>query len=86
MTELLGDTFDLEFTESESPQLGDSPEEVWTLFVTGFGPVKSLAAALDDDRREQLHRAFVGYYDDYTDRDGRVSSPREYVVIIGHRR
>jgi hypothetical protein len=84
-TALLGDAFELEFAEGESPQLADSPEQVWTLFVTGFGPIKSLAASLDDERRGLLHDAFLHLFSNHTDDSGQVSFPREYIVIIGRR-
>jgi SAM-dependent methyltransferase len=81
---LLGDTFQLTFTEAESPQLAWSAEALWTLFTTAFGPVKALAAGLDEARREQLHRDFVGFYEDYRVPGG-ISSPREYLLITGQR-
>ncbi len=84
--ELLGDVFELEFHEGESPQVADSPEAMWDLFMTAFGPIKALAGSLDQERRQALHDAFVGFYEDYRLENGSVSSPREYVVIVGHRR
>lgn len=51
-----------------------------------FGPVKALAASLDEDRRRDLREAFVGFYGGYQVEGGGVSSPREYVVIVGQRR
>ncbi|MGA2009785.1 MAG: methyltransferase domain-containing protein [Solirubrobacteraceae bacterium] len=82
---LLGKAFALEFFDDESPQLAESPEDMWDLFVTAFGPVKALAASLDEDRRRDLRDAFVEFYGGYLLDDGSVSSPREYVVIIGRR-
>jgi SAM-dependent methyltransferase len=38
--ELLGDVFELEFHEGQSPQLADSPEAMWDLFMTAFGRSK----------------------------------------------
>ena len=37
-------------------------------------------------RREEFHEAFVRFYSGYVLDDGSVSSPREYLVIIGRRR
>jgi SAM-dependent methyltransferase len=82
----LGDTFALEFHDGDSPQLADSPEDMWQLFVTAFGPVKALAESLEPQRRQELHDAFVGFYAGYLRDDGTVSSPREYVVIVGRHR
>jgi SAM-dependent methyltransferase len=83
---LLGPDFALEFFDGESPQLGESPEALWDLFLEAFGPLKALAASLDDNRRRELRDAFVDFYRGFLLDDGTVSSPREYVVIIGHRR
>ena len=83
---LLGDSFELEFFDAESPQLADSPEAMWDLFTTAFGPLKALAESLGDARRRELHDAFVEFYAGYLLDDGSVSSPREYLVIIGHRK
>lgn len=83
--ELLGDAFELEFTEAQSPQLAWSSSALWQLFTTAFGPVKALAAALEPERREEFRKAFLAFYDRYRVPGG-VSSPREYLVIIGTRR
>lgn len=83
VSELLGDAFTLEFFDGESPQEAESPEAMWELFITAFGPIKALAESLDEDRRRELHDAFVEYYGRHRVDGGRVSAPREYVVIIG---
>lgn len=85
VTRLLGDAFDLDFLEAESPQLAWSAEALWTLFTTTFGPVKALAASLDDGRREHFHRDFLDFYHQYRVPGG-ISSPREYLLILGKRR
>ncbi|MHB8659822.1 MAG: class I SAM-dependent methyltransferase [Solirubrobacteraceae bacterium] len=83
--ELLGEAFELELLERSSPQAGQSGEELWQLFSTSFGPLKTLADSLDGDRREQLHHAFVRYYESYRNADG-IAAPREYLLILGSRR
>jgi SAM-dependent methyltransferase len=85
VAELLGERFELTFVEAESPQLAWSSEALWTLFTTAFGPVKALAASLDEVRREQLHQNFVDFYERYRVPGG-ISSPREYLLITGRRR
>jgi SAM-dependent methyltransferase len=81
---LLGNAFELEFTEGESPQLAWSPEGLWQLFVTAFGPVRALANSLDETRRAEFRQAVINFYDGYRVPGG-VSSPREYLLIIGRR-
>lgn len=83
--ELLEDAFELEFFELESPQLGESGEQLWELFSTSFGPSKTLADALPPDRREEYHRATVEFYEGYR-ANGGISHPRHYLVTIGRRR
>lgn len=85
VTGLLGDAFELEFTEAESPQLAWSAEALWQLFTTAFGPVKALANSLDESRRAVFRKAVIGFYDGYRVPGG-ISSPREYLLIIGRRR
>jgi hypothetical protein len=58
---------------------------VWELFVTSFGPVKTLYESLDEEQREELHKAYVDFYESYKV-DGRVEAPREYLIILGTRR
>jgi SAM-dependent methyltransferase len=82
---LLGEAFDLRYVHGNDPQRGSSPEEIWRLFVTSFGPLKVLYGSLDEERREELHGAFVDFYAAH-ERDGRVEAPREYVIVLGTRR
>jgi SAM-dependent methyltransferase len=82
---LLGEAFDLEFVERESPQVAESGEAIWRLFSTSFGPTKTLAESLDPERREELHRAYVEFYEGYRD-DGGIRHPRHYLITLGTRR
>jgi SAM-dependent methyltransferase len=81
---LLGDEFALEFEEHDAPLRAGSGEEVWDLFVTSYGPTKALANSLDDDRREELHRAFAEFHDQQGVNDGGMS--RTYLLTLGTRR
>lgn len=83
--ELLGDAFQLEFIEAESPQLAWSSGALWHLFSTSFGPTKALADSLQPARRDELRQTFTAFYDQYKVPGG-ISSPREYILITGHRR
>jgi ubiquinone/menaquinone biosynthesis C-methylase UbiE len=83
--ELLGDAFVLEFTEAESPQLAWSSAALWELLTTAFGPVKALAQSLEPASREEFRKEFLAFYDRYRVPGG-VSAPREYLLIIGHRK
>jgi len=83
---LLGVAFELEFFEGVSYEVAESPEALWQRMLVSFGPLKTQAAALSDERRLELHDAFVDFYAGHIGADGRVAAAREYLVIIGERR
>jgi SAM-dependent methyltransferase len=82
---LLGDSFQLEFAEGDVPIRGESGEAIWNLMVSSAGPLKAMVESLDADRREELHRAYVGHYERYRF-DGGISAPSAYLLILGTRR
>ena len=82
---LLGDDFELRFVRGQYPQIGESGEAIWQLFLTSFGPIKTLYESLDETRREELHRTYVGYMEEYR-KDGAIEAPREYLLVLGTRR
>jgi hypothetical protein len=83
--ELLGTAFELRFEAGDAPQRGRSGEEVWELFSTVYGPTRTLAEGLEPGRRDELHRAFAGFFEGYRT-DGGVHQPRPYVIVLGTRR
>ena len=63
-----------------------SGEEYWQLFVTSYGPIKTLAATLDDARREEFHRpGSTSSSTNYRDGDT-IEHPREYLLVTGTRK
>ena len=86
--ELLGDAFDLEFEARISPFEIDSGEKYWQWFSPNFGPLKTLVDSLDDDRREELHRAWVDFFESppFGSPGGPVVQQREYLLVTGTRR
>jgi ubiquinone/menaquinone biosynthesis C-methylase UbiE len=83
--ELLEDAFELWFFSLETPQIGESGEQLWRLFSTSFGPTKTLADSLPQDRRDELHRAYVEFWEKFRTEDG-IRQPRQYLVALGRRR
>ena len=63
----------------------ESGEDLWQLFSHSSPPVVSMLRRLDDDRREEFHRAFVELFETYRE-GGRVRAPRRYLLTLGHRR
>lgn len=85
LRELLGDAFDLEIEERESTLETADGEEYWQLFATSYGPTKTLAESLEPERREELHRAWVDFFErEYRDGD-RIVHTREYLLVHGTR-
>jgi ubiquinone/menaquinone biosynthesis C-methylase UbiE len=85
--ELLGDAFDLEIEERTSVLEMPSAEEYWTTFTPAFGPCKTLLDSLDEDGREEVHRAFVGFLEDsFGSPGGPIAHRREYLLVLGTRR
>jgi ubiquinone/menaquinone biosynthesis C-methylase UbiE len=83
--ELLGEWFELDCTEHTSTLAMPSGEAYWKLFSTNFGPTRTLAEALGE-RREELHRAWVDFFETNYRRDGEVVHTREYLLVVGIRR
>jgi SAM-dependent methyltransferase len=82
---LLGPAFDLETEIFDARLRAASGEEVWERFSTHYGPTRTLAESLDPARREELHRAFVDFYErDRT--DGGIDQSRNVLLVLGHRR
>jgi ubiquinone/menaquinone biosynthesis C-methylase UbiE len=84
--ELLGDAFDLEIEEHVSTLTLADGEEYWQLFSTSYGPTKTLADSLDDERREEFHRTWVDFFDREYATNGKVEHTREYLLVSGKRR
>ena len=85
VSELLGEAFELEFVSLDSLLVAPSAEDVWQLFSTSYGPTKTLADSLDEDRREGLHSDFVAMHAPYEGDQG-LRMPRSYLLTLGTRR
>jgi hypothetical protein len=85
VSDLLGESFELEFEELASVLVGESGEAIWDLFSTSFGPVKTLAASLDADRRDEFRRAFVDLHERHR-ANGGIRMARTYLLTMGRRR
>ncbi len=83
--DLLARDFDLEFETLDSPLEMDSGEGVWELFSRDYGPTKTLAESLDDEKREELHRNFVELHE-RSRVNGGIRFSRTYLLTVGARR
>jgi SAM-dependent methyltransferase len=85
MEELLGDAFDLHYETGTTTLRMPDGRSVWEMFVTGFGPTKTVAASLDEARRGHLECDFIDFHERYRNDLG-IAMPREYLVAIGTRK
>jgi SAM-dependent methyltransferase len=83
--QLLGRDFDLQFFEGDVALDAASGEEVWQLFSTSFGPIKTLNETLEGSQREAFEREFIDFHESFRTNGG-VHMPREYLLTLGHRR
>lgn len=83
--DLFGKAFDLKFEHGTCVYYAPDGEAAWEAFVTGYGPTKSLAAALDESRRAALKRDFVAFHERFRGELG-IAVPRTYLLTIGMRR
>lgn len=84
--ELLGDAFVLDIAEHVSTARLPSGEAFWELFSTSYGPTKTLAEALPDERRQELHDTWVDFFESNFRSNGEVAHVREYLLVTGVRR
>jgi hypothetical protein len=61
-----------------------SSAAAWDAYTEGFGPVRAVAEALDETRRNELRTAFVSWVNQFRTGLG-ISIPLPYLVTIGHR-
>jgi hypothetical protein len=83
--EWLGESFELEIEEHVSTLRMPSGEAYWELFSKSYGPTKTLADSLGD-RREELRRDWVDFFETTHGTDGEIAHTREYMLIVGTRR
>jgi SAM-dependent methyltransferase len=85
LQELLGGSFELEIEEGTNQFRYGSGEQAWQLWSNHYGPARSLAANLDDARREEFRRAMVAWHETFPSPLG-YDQPRQYLITRGVRR
>jgi SAM-dependent methyltransferase len=83
--ELLGEWFELVFEQHISTLRVPSGEAYWDLFSTSYGPTKTLAESLGE-RREELRRTWVDFFETNYRADAEIAHTREYLLVLGERR
>jgi SAM-dependent methyltransferase len=85
LKQLLGADFDLQFEEGTNRFRYGSGEQAWNLWLNHYGPSKSLAANLDDARREEFKRDMIAWHETFESELG-YEQPRQYVITYGIRK
>jgi SAM-dependent methyltransferase len=80
---LLGDAFELRFETRTSIYEAESADAYWRLMVENFGPLKTLTETLDDERRRELHRTWIDFFETSYRANGTIAHPREYLLVLG---
>ena len=62
-----------------------SGEQAWNLWVNHYGPSRSLAANLDDARREEFKRDMIAWHETFASELG-YDQPRQYLITRGIRK
>jgi SAM-dependent methyltransferase len=83
--ELLGADHQLGFETGVSNFYAKSGQDAWEIWVNHYGPTQTLAAHLDDTRREQFKNDMVKFHERFRTDLG-VLMPRAYRVIVGTRK
>lgn len=79
--QLLGSAFrDLTFTNGDCPQFGASPEDIWDLFSTRYGPTVRAVASLQGDTLSAFRSELLSFLGGYRAADGKVRWGREYLI------
>jgi SAM-dependent methyltransferase len=86
VVELLEGDFELRIEEHESTLEVADGEEYWELFSTSYGPTKTLAESLGPERKADLHRAWVDFFESEYREGDRIAHQREYLLVLGTRR
>ena len=83
--ELLDDAFELSFEKHISTLAIESGEAYWELFSSSYGPTKTAAEALDEDRRAEFRDTWIEFFEAQRQGD-EVVHEREYLLTLGTRR
>jgi len=83
--ERLGSSFDLAFEQGTNWFRYASGASAWNFWREHYGPVQSLAAALDDRPRAELASAMITWHESFPSALG-YEQPRRYWITRGVRR
>jgi SAM-dependent methyltransferase len=85
LRELLAADFELDFEEGTNHFRYATGEQAWNLWVNSYGPSKTLATNLDDERRHAFKQAMIAWHETFPSALG-FDQPRKYVITRGVRK
>ncbi len=71
---------DVSFIRGDCTQYGDSPEDIWQLFSTRYGPTIRAVAALQGAALDAFRDEMLAFLAGYRAADGKVRWGREYLI------
>jgi SAM-dependent methyltransferase len=85
--QLLGGRFDLTIEEGTNAFRYGSGEQAWNLWLNHYGPAKSLAASLEDVRRQEFKRAMIAWHEQEQFQSPLgYEQPRQYLITRATRK
>lgn len=79
--QLLGPAFsEIGFTRGDCPQFGASPEDIWQLFSTRYGPTVRAVSTLQGAALDTFRDEMLAFLAGYRAADGKVRWGREYLI------
>lgn len=78
---LMGRAFeDFTFKRGDCPEFGSSPEALWELWSSTYGPTMRALGTLEGEKREAFRRELMAFLAGYQAADGKVRWGREYLI------
>ena len=86
VTELLGDTFELSFSDENAQWDARSATELWDDMSTAFGPIVVILRSLDDERKAQFRDEMISLFGRLSTADDEMQIARPFLLVKGVRR
>lgn len=86
VTELLGDTFELSFTDENAQWEAPTAEDLWDDMSTAFGPIVVLLRSLDDEQKATFRSAMTSLFGRLSTAANEMQIARPYLLVQGIRR
>ena len=85
VSDLLGQSFDLKFSNEVSTILAPDGEQLWNKFHQGFGPVRLLAERLNREQLAMFREDYINLHEEYRNDRG-LKIDRKYLLTTGTRK